>query len=103
MNVKRLTLNVFISSEGFEKPLDVVGEGSLELDIVLRHRVLECNPSGVQSLAGEISACGLDARICQVAPLAASVHWIADDGVADVSHVDPNLVGAAGHGFAGKQ
>jgi hypothetical protein len=77
--------------------LDVRGWAGLELAALAGDRVVEGQPPGVESLPREVAAGGAVARIREGAPLAPRVDRIADDGVADVGHVDPDLVGAAGY------
>jgi len=63
----------------------------------------ELQTPGVQGLSRKAPAGGLSRRVAQVAPLPSGVERVTHDGVADVGHVDPYLMSAAGDRMATDQ
>ena len=58
--------------------------------------MFEGDAAGMEGLAREAATRRLNSRVCEVPPLTAGVERVADDGVADVGHVDADLMGSAG-------
>ena len=83
-------------AQHLEELFEVGGERGFELDVFFGHRVLKGKLPRVERLTRKAPTHGLCPRVGQVSPLAPGIEDITDDGVADVGHVDADLVGTAG-------
>jgi len=79
-------------AEDSQKPLDIIGRGGFEAHRLSTDRVLEAQMHGVEGLAWESAAGRRHSRIFETPPLPSGVERITHQGVADVSHVNSDLV-----------
>lgn len=82
--------------EGIDKPLKVGRDRLLPLYRQAGTRVIKCQSGRVERLASEPIQRPLQClrSACRRAG-AISVSWVADHGMANMTHMDPNLVGSA--------
>jgi len=74
----------------------VLGHFRNECHRFSRSRMRDGQPGGVQCLARKRCDCFLDSLVGNAAPLRTGVERIADDRMAEVFHVDADLMGASG-------
>ena len=83
----------------------IIGQRAFEMDFLARYRMFEAEHGGVQRLTGEgiDNGAGFIRQFAGFGSEPAGISRIADQRMADMGHVDADLVGAAGFELAGQQ